>query len=46
MFVIGNTLVSLDVVEKEFCCNLDVCRGACCIEGDAGAPVSDEERGA
>ena len=43
MFVIGNTLVSLDVVEKEFCCNLDVCRGACCIEGDAGAPVSDEE---
>ena len=44
MFVIGNnTLVSLDVIEKEFCCDLDTCRGCCCIEGDAGCPVSDEE---
>ena len=44
MFVIGNnTLVSLDVLEKEFCCDLDSCRGCCCIEGDAGCPVSDEE---
>ena len=45
MFVIGNnTLVSLDVLEKEFCCDLDTCRGCCCIEGDAGCPaVSDEE---
>ena len=43
MFVIQDTLVSLDVVEKEFCCNLDVCRGCCCVEGDAGAPVTDEE---
>ena len=44
MFVIGNnTLVSLDVLEKEFCCDLDTCRGCCCIEGDAGCPVTDEE---
>lgn len=44
MFVIGdNTLVSLDVLEKEFCCDLDSCHGCCCIEGDAGCPVSDEE---
>ena len=44
MFVIGNnTLVSLDVIEKEFCCDLDTCRGCCCIEGDAGCPVTDEE---
>ena len=43
MFLIQNTLVSLDVLEKEFCCDLDTCRGCCCIEGDAGAPVSDEE---
>lgn len=43
MFLIQDTLVSLDVLEKEFCCNLDVCRGNCCIEGDAGAPISDEE---
>lgn len=44
MFVIGdNTLVSLDVLEKEFCCDLDTCRGSCCIEGDAGAPLTVEE---
>lgn len=43
MFLIQNTLVSLDVLEKEFCCDLDKCRGCCCIEGDAGAPISDKE---
>ncbi|MCQ2325506.1 MAG: DUF3109 family protein [Paludibacteraceae bacterium] len=43
MFLIQNTLVSLDVLEKEFCCNLDACHGCCCIEGDAGAPITDEE---
>ena len=43
MFLIQNTLVSLDVIEKELCCDLETCRGCCCIEGDAGAPVSDEE---
>lgn len=43
MFIIGDTLVSLDVLEKDFCCNLDVCRGCCCVEGDAGAPISDDE---
>lgn len=44
MFIIGdNTLVSLDVLEKEFCCDLEVCKGACCIEGDAGCPVTDDE---
>lgn len=43
MFIIGETLVSLDVLEKEFCCDLDKCRGCCCIEGDAGCPVTDEE---
>ena len=43
MFVIQNTLVSLDVLEKEFCCDLERCQGCCCIEGDAGCPVTDEE---
>lgn len=43
MFIIGDTLVSLDVLEKDFCCNLDVCKGCCCVEGDAGAPISDDE---
>ena len=43
MFLIQDTLVSLDVLEKEFCCDLDKCRGCCCIEGDAGAPLTEEE---
>lgn len=43
MLKIGNTLVSLDMVEKYFCCDLDACLGACCIEGDAGAPLNEEE---
>lgn len=44
MLQIGDKLVSLDLVEKYFCCNLDDCLGECCIEGDAGAPLSEEER--
>ena len=43
MFVIQDTLVSLDVLEKEFSCDLAACCGKCCVEGDAGAPVSGEE---
>ena len=44
MFLIKeNTLVSLDLVERFFCCNLDACHGECCIEGDAGAPITNEE---
>ncbi|MBR1935675.1 MAG: DUF3109 family protein [Muribaculaceae bacterium] len=44
MFQIGdNTLVSLDLVERFFSCDLDACLGACCIDGDAGAPITEEE---
>ena len=43
MLQIKDTLVSLDLVEKFFVCDLDACLGACCIEGDAGAPVTKEE---
>lgn len=43
MLQIQNTLVSLDLIEKFFICDLDSCLGACCIEGDAGAPLTDEE---
>lgn len=43
MFQIQNTLVSLDLAEQFFCCDLDACKGECCIEGDAGAPVTQEE---
>lgn len=44
MLQIQDTLVTLDVVERFFCCDLDKCLGECCIEGDAGAPISEEER--
>lgn len=46
MLVIKNTLVSLDLIERYFACDLDVCLGQCCIEGDAGAPLLEEERDA
>ena len=42
-FEIGNTLVSLDLAERFFCCEIEACLGACCIEGDAGAPLTKEE---
>lgn len=43
MIEILDTLVSLDLFKVHFCCDLAKCHGACCIEGDAGAPVSIEE---
>jgi hypothetical protein len=43
MFQLGKTIVSEDIIEKEFVCNLGACKGACCIEGEAGAPVTKEE---
>lgn len=43
MLQIQNTLVSLDLIERFFCCDLDACLGQCCIDGDAGAPVTREE---
>ncbi len=43
MLQIADTLVSLDLVERFFCCDLDKCLGQCCIDGDAGAPVTEEE---
>ena len=43
MLQIQDVILSLDIITKEFCCNLKKCKGACCIEGDAGAPVTEEE---
>lgn len=43
MIQIGDVVVSLDVLKEKFLCNLDACKGACCIEGDAGAPVELDE---
>lgn len=35
--------MSDDIKEKEFVCNLEKCKGACCVEGDFGAPLEDDE---
>lgn len=43
MFQIDNTIISDEVLENEFVCNLKACKGQCCIDGDAGAPLSEEE---
>lgn len=43
MIKVGEVLVSDDIKEKEFVCNLEKCKGACCVEGDFGAPLEDDE---
>lgn len=43
MLQIQDTIVSLDIIEEEFCCNLAHCKGICCVEGESGAPVELEE---
>ncbi len=43
MFQLGKTIVSEEVIKKDFVCNLSACKGACCIDGDAGAPLDKEE---
>ena len=44
MLEIKNTLISLDVIEKKFLCDLSQCKGACCVVGDSGAPITQEEQ--
>ena len=43
MIVIGQTIISDDIKDNFFVCNLDKCKGACCIEGDLGAPLEESE---
>jgi hypothetical protein len=43
MLQIGRTIVSLDIIQKEFCCDLNKCKGTCCVEGDSGAPITKDE---
>lgn len=43
MFQLGKTLVSEDIIANDFVCNLSACKGACCMDGDAGAPLEKEE---
>ncbi len=45
MKCVGNCLVGDEIGIVEFVCDLDKCKGACCIEGDAGAPILESEVG-
>jgi len=40
---INDKLVSTEVFDRKFICDLKSCKGACCVEGDAGAPVTPQE---
>ena len=40
---VEDVLISADILTERFCCDLNVCKGECCIEGDAGAPVTLDE---
>ena len=43
MYLIGPILVSDDIASEHFACNLTACKGACCWEGDFGAPLEEDE---
>ena len=40
---VGDVLLSSEILTEKFCCDLSVCKGECCVEGDAGAPVTLDE---
>ena len=44
MIEIGDTIVSRDLLNKAFVCDLEACKGACCVQGDSGAPLEEDER--
>lgn len=43
MIIVGQALVSEDILEKKFECQILSCKGACCVQGDAGAPLDEAE---
>lgn len=43
MIIVGNTIVSDDIADQHFGCDLACCKGACCVDGDSGAPLLEEE---
>lgn len=43
MFQLNKTIVSEEILENDFVCNLAACQGTCCVDGDAGAPLTQEE---
>ena len=43
MIAIDNVLLSDEIIEAQFVCDLDKCKGGCCVDGDCGAPLTKEE---
>ena len=43
MILLENKLISEDIIDKTFVCDLNKCQGACCVKGDAGAPLLQNE---
>jgi hypothetical protein len=43
MFEIDNKVISLDIIKEKFCCDVRVCKGNCCVQGESGAPLEDDE---
>ena len=43
MIRIKNTVISEDLISEDFVCNLSSCKGSCCVEGEAGAPLNENE---
>ena len=43
MLQIEDTIISLDLIEHKFLCDLSQCKGFCCVEGESGAPLEREE---
>ena len=44
MIQVQDKIISLDIFQKHFVCDLNACKGACCVEGDSGAPLLEEEQ--
>ena len=40
---VGGILISSEILTERFCCDYEKCKGICCVEGDAGAPVTQDE---
>lgn len=43
MIQIDDKVISMDLIEKKFVCDLDACKGGCCVDGESGAPLEDDE---
>jgi hypothetical protein len=43
VILIDDTLLSTELFDRKFCCDLKACKGACCVEGESGAPLEPEE---